>query len=792
MILDYNYNKYKKNLSVSYVTDKGGKRVLNFNVDRFKTFYSTPNGDLTNWDGSKCAAKWTETPDDFDIRTYLKELPEKYRTLITGKTFPKLYTFDIETDIGENDEFPDPATAKYPITTISIVSPEMNCIILGTKDLDERGREYLDKNFKEYVESISFFKELKMPTPYVKYIKFGSEIDMIKYFLMNVVAKVPVLAGWNSILFDWQYIQNRLTGYYSNTSIACSSLNYTTYKKNYQDLSGKKVLLTMPCHTIILDMMDTIKNYDLAVMPIKDDMSLEYVSSSQLGRGKIKYDGDLKSLYRDDYPRYVFYNAIDSILVQLLNQKFRTMNNIYAQAIYCEEKVSKCFSKIALSECLFWDYFYNNGMKVVAMDISNRERGSLLGAFVHEPVAGLHSWVCCNDFSSLYPSSIISANLSIENYIGHFWDEQALSQYRNNPKYIVVGCTVCENDGTPANPKAGREIGKFTDEAALKKYKEDPNYFVSVNGTVYKNDKDYAFRIIQRTLKANRATGKYLAKQLDAQVISDIDHTLEGRTPKEEVYNDRIVETLKGEGYDNITKSSDLKSLTREQLQGLKLKTNENITYFISYEQGMKLLMNSMYGGSSHVAFEWYNMDLANDITGEGKNLIHLMEDHITSFMQEKWWGMDDLRKDLGVELADDAKVKMADKQLVQVVGGDTDSCAGDTVITTDRGDITIEDLYNQNKNNYIGTTKNGSDLVRCTDKVLNYGDDDKNLTYNNINYIMRHKVTKPKWRLKTKSGKEIVITNDHSMIVFRDGKKLTVKPCEIKKTDKILIVVDE
>ena len=53
----------------------------------------------------------------------------------------------------------------------------------------------------------------------------------------------------------------------------------------------------------------------------------------------------------------------------------------------------------------------------------------------------------------------------------------------------------------------------------------------------------------------------------------------------------------------------------------------------------------------------------------------------------------------------------------------------------------------------------------------------------------MRHKVRKPKWRLKTATGKEIFVTNDHSMIVFRDGKKLEVKPYEILKTDKILVV---
>ena len=59
------------------------------------------------------------------------------------------------------------------------------------------------------------------------------------------------------------------------------------------------------------------------------------------------------------------------------------------------------------------------------------------------------------------------------------------------------------------------------------------------------------------------------------------------------------------------------------------------------------------------------------------------------------------------------------------------------------------------------------------------------------VKRIIRHKVSKSKWKLKTKSGKEIIITNDHSMIVFRNGSKLEIKPSEILKTDKILIIKD-
>lgn len=118
----------------------------------------------------------------------------------------------------------------------------------------------------------------------------------------------------------------------------------------------------------------------------------------------------------------------------------------------------------------------------------------------------------------------------------------------------------------------------------------------------------------------------------------------------------------------------------------------------------------------------------------------------------------------------------------------DTDSCKSDSVIETDNNRLPIEDWYNRNAiNGSGGKTLNGHESVLTKDKILNYRDG--NLYYAPVKRIIRHKVSKPKWKLKTKSGKEIVVTNDHSMIVFRNGYQIEVKPIEILKTDKILII---
>ena len=942
MILDYTYDSRKKNFSISYIKEDGMKSLLNFNVSRFKSFYKTPTGRFKNWDGSNCDERWTERPSKFEYKTFMKELDKKYKNLLEGKYNPKLYTFDIETMVVD-DEFPEPSEAKFPITTISIANPNCDVIILGTRLLDEVGQKYLSDEFSKYVKDTAFFHTLGLKLPTIKYVYFESEEAMLKYFLKNIVSKVPVLAGWNSLLFDWQYIQNRVRFYYPDISLASCSTSYTTHRKNYKDKKEQTITLTLPDHTLIVDMMDVIDQFDMVVMPIKDSLSLDYIASESIGANKIKYDGSLDDLYNNDYAKYVFYNAIDSFLVQLIDRKFKTLNIICTQSLVCQEKIENCFSKIAITEAMFWHYFYDSGIKCVWENKEDVERGRLIGAYVRIPTPGKHNLICCNDFASLYPSTIITCNLSIENFVGTFYDEEALKPFKADPtKYIVVGANVHKNKGTLAKPELGDFIAKYLLEDELDVYRKDPRYFVSVNGSVYKNEKDYSFRCIQSKLKSDRNVSKYLAKQLEAEVITDIEHMRKGYTMKDKAYPENIVHAIAGLGY-QVNMLSDMMVWDGDTLNEFERKLKNEITYLTSAEQAYKLIGNSMYGGSSHVAFFWFNMALANDITGEARNIIHKMESHIPEYLKKAWPSMKEFHKKHNIELDEKfvESILNGDKSFVSIAYGDscvgetiistvngpkmikdmfnesnivfhdrgkefglfndkiinyngcqniesnvkyiirhktnkskwiitddqhneiivtgdhsmiiiedsimkvikpsemnvgmilrtlngfskivsiindgnfdneyvydievytnnnnehnfygnnilihnTDSITGDSIIHTSEGDKTIEQMFNENYNNNLFYTHKGHELVSTSDKVLNW---DNNLYYGDVKYIMRHKVSKPKWRLKTKDGKEIIMTNDHSMIVFRDGQKLEVKPYEILPTDKVLSV---
>ena len=117
---------------------------------------------------------------------------------------------------------------------------------------------------------------------------------------------------------------------------------------------------------------------------------------------------------------------------------------------------------------------------------------------------------------------------------------------------------------------------------------------------------------------------------------------------------------------------------------------------------------------------------------------------------------------------------------------GDTDSCVGDTNISTDKGLIKIEDIYDlfDNEIEY----RRGKFIKRVEGiRALSYNTSTNTLEYKDVKYVMKHKVRKRMFKIKC-NGSEIIVTNDHSIMVKRNDKVIDVKPSEIKKTDKIIL----
>ena len=59
---------------------------------------------------------------------------------------------DIEVEV--TDSFPEPSKAPNPVTAICIVTPEKQCIVLATKDLDKQTQSKIQKQIDEHFKAI--------------------------------------------------------------------------------------------------------------------------------------------------------------------------------------------------------------------------------------------------------------------------------------------------------------------------------------------------------------------------------------------------------------------------------------------------------------------------------------------------------------------------------------------------------------------------------------------------------------------------------------------------------------
>lgn len=131
------------------------------------------------------------------------------------------------------------------------------------------------------------------------------------------------------------------------------------------------------------------------------------------------------------------------------------------------------------------------------------------------------------------------------------------------------------------------------------------------------------------------------------------------------------------------------------------------------------------------------------------------------------------------------------------VVAGDTDSCEKTTEIYIDKYKKNIEDAFKQFKlenRDSVLVLPNGNEVIPVYNHTTKTFDPNAPLlaTDRPIKYIMRHKVTKSKFKIKSSSGKEVIITGDHSIMVIRNNELISIKAKDINiETDKLVEIVN-
>jgi DNA polymerase elongation subunit (family B) len=355
--------------------------------ERKDPFFST-------WDGKPVKKVRSFWLNRFRIEEYMSSLGEEYLKDIYEFNNPETWFCDIEVEV--TDEFPDPALAKTAVTTVALVNSKAQTFVLGIKPLTSQQIQNIEKRYKEHLKDFN-------PDPYFEYFYFQSESEMLMTLFAKWFKNAPLITGWNFIHFDWKYLINRCKRLGVDPS-SCS-------------LNGQMVgEEQLPMHKIVVDYLDLYKKWD-RVVKIKENNKLDTVAKAAIGVEKIKYNGSLTDLYNNDFETYVFYNAVDTYLVYLINKKINTLQTFLMLANVTKVEAVKAFSPIWMTECIMVREFYGR-KKVIAETKKSNKVQAFEGAYVKDPRKGLHQYLATFDFASLYPSTMRQWNISPETYIG--------------------------------------------------------------------------------------------------------------------------------------------------------------------------------------------------------------------------------------------------------------------------------------------------------------------------------------------------------------------------------------
>jgi hypothetical protein len=337
MLVETQYLTNSKKLVVSYVDKSGEIKLKYYNWDNPMKYVSCEDNDplrhpeFKSWDGKHVKQIEVNQPDRYAIYEFLDSLPESEKSEIFEFNLPKIYFIDIETEIV--DGFPEAADIKdqdgnvtkegasTQVLSISIVYDD-KIILLGLKEMPEDMQERIINNTNKYFKK--FGTEYKF-----KYIQYDDEFDMLYAFFYKMVPKMPLLTGWNFLNYDWLYLVNRSRKIFKNVNgkeykidPAVSSLT-----KRINKAWGTEYEL--PAHRMIFDYMQLYEICDTSIK-VKESSSLDFVSQKLVGVDKIKYNGSLQKLYEDDFETFMYYNAVDSVLVQKIHEARNYISIIYA------------------------------------------------------------------------------------------------------------------------------------------------------------------------------------------------------------------------------------------------------------------------------------------------------------------------------------------------------------------------------------------------------------------------------------------------------------------------------
>jgi len=375
-----------------------------------------------------------------------------------------------------------------------------------------------------------------------------SERELVNNFIKDLKKLDPdIVAGWNLVGFDIPYIYFRCLKIGIKPDTMSHFREVSVDKKlGYSDIAG----------LVVLDQLVLYKNF---VPTRKENYKLGTIGKIELNEEKLATGKLFSELYRSDVNKAIEYNIRDVTIIVGLERKLRHV------ALQDEvKKISKNSFKGSTSNMGMLDSLMISFLKVkgIASRNSNvhEKKSEFEGAFVKEPIVGVHNYIVDFDFTSLYPNLIITYNVGTNTFVMKFKDFTHGYDFAYNidnlpDKFKVI------IDPTFTNVEV-----EITKKQLIDKVKEQ-GLICTINGCFYKSHES------------------------ELSVYSEVENFL----------------MLSRREYKN--KMFEAKQANKKDLYDMY--NNRQAVY--------KIFANALYGVLGNNAFRYFNVDMARTITLSGQ-----------------------------------------------------------------------------------------------------------------------------------------------------------------------------
>ena len=301
----------------------------------------------------------------------------------------KIFTIDIETSCEEG--FPDVDNPVEELLCLTVKNQTNKQIITwGTGD------------FKTDREDVT-------------YVRCNSEKELIKEFMSFWMKNYPdIITGWNCKFFDIPYLLGRISRLTDNKVIRKLSPWGLVEQKEIIVRGRPKTIFSI----MGIAMLDYIDLYQKFIPVSQESYKLDYIGKVELGIGKDEMPYEtFREWYTKDFQSFVDYNIQDVEIVDGLEDKLKLIELILTMAYEAKVNYDDVFSQVRVWDVLIYNYLRKE--HIVVPEKSEQVKDTKYdGAYVKEPLTGMHDWIVSFDINSLYPHLIMQYNISPEKIVG--------------------------------------------------------------------------------------------------------------------------------------------------------------------------------------------------------------------------------------------------------------------------------------------------------------------------------------------------------------------------------------